>query len=50
MADNSGGGAGMGIVVGAILVVVIGIVFYLYTGGGDEADIKIELPEVSTDG
>ncbi|WP_417261123.1 hypothetical protein [Celeribacter sp.] len=48
--EKSGGNTGLGILVGAILVLVLGIAYYLFTGGdvppiGDEPEIQIDLPD-----
>jgi hypothetical protein len=54
MAENSsGGGAGMGVIVGALLVLVIVIVAFLAFGGGmfggqtKKVDVNINAPDVS---
>jgi hypothetical protein len=53
MADNSGGNAGMGIIVGAILVIVLVIVGFLAFGGGmfggqtKKVDVNISAPDIS---
>lgn len=53
MADNSsGGGAGMGLIVGALVVIVavIGIVMYTggnFGGGSKTVDVNIKAPTVS---
>jgi hypothetical protein len=54
MADDSGGGGSgfMGVIVGALLIAVIALGVFAYTGGlgGNTrtAEIKIEAPEVPT--
>ncbi len=55
MAENSsGGGAGMGVIVGALLVLVIAIVAFLAFGGGSmfggqtkKVDVSISAPDIS---
>ncbi|WP_156102998.1 hypothetical protein [Thioclava atlantica] len=48
MAQSNGRGA-MGFIVGALVVVVAGIVWYIYSGGEmpgqNDAEIKIDLPD-----
>lgn len=51
MADDSGGGSGfMGVIIGALLIAVIALGVFAYTGGFNgnnrTAEIKIEAPEV----
>ena len=52
MADNSGGGVGvLGVLVGALIVIVVGGGLLFATGklgGKDTATMKIELPKVTT--
>ena len=48
--NKTGGNTGLGILVGAMLVLVAGIAYYLFTGGdvppiGDEPEIQIDLPD-----
>lgn len=52
MADNSsGGGAGMGLIVGALVVIVAVIGIVMYTGGNfggsKTVDVNIKAPTVS---
>ncbi|WP_460273750.1 hypothetical protein [Celeribacter sp. ULVN23_4] len=53
MSNNSGNGnTGLGIIIGALVVVVAGIAYYLFTGGdvpplGDEPEIQIDLPDAN---
>jgi hypothetical protein len=50
MADNSGAMGGMGVIVGALLVVVLGLVVLFATGnlGGNSSTVKVEAPKVTT--
>jgi hypothetical protein len=52
MADDSGGGSGfMGVIVGALLIAVIALGVFAYTGGFNNthtAEVKIEAPQVPT--
>lgn len=52
MADNGGGGVGvLGVLVGALIVIVVGGGLLFATGklgGKDTATMKIELPKVTT--
>jgi hypothetical protein len=49
MSGNNGGNTGLGIIIGALVVVVAGISYYLFTGGdvpgADEPEIQIDLPD-----
>ncbi len=49
MADNSGGIGIMGVVIGALLVIVVGGGLLYATGnlGNNTSTVKIELPKVS---
>lgn len=50
MSDGPRGNSGMAFVLGAVVVVLAGVIWYIATGGdvpgNDKADIEIELPEV----
>jgi hypothetical protein len=50
MADSSGGIGVMGVLVGAIIVIVVGTGLLLATGtiGSNSSTVKIELPKVTT--
>jgi hypothetical protein len=52
MADDSGGSSGfMGVIIGALLIAVLALGVFAYTGGFNNtrtAEIKIEAPEVPT--
>jgi len=51
MADNSSGGVGvLGVLVGALIVIVVGggIVFATGTLGSKSTTLKVELPKIST--
>jgi hypothetical protein len=52
MADGSGGGAGMGVVVGALVVVVAIIGFVVFTGGNfgttKSVDVNVHAPSLPT--
>lgn len=53
MADNSGGGIGvLGVLVGALIVIVIGGGLLFATGnlGNNSSTVKLELPKVGTTG
>ena len=58
MADNNGAGAGLGLIAGILLVVLLGVGFLFATGkinlnGSKDVNIKVEAPQVpktSTDG
>lgn len=52
MADNSGGIGVMGVVVGALIVIVVGAGLLYATGtiGSSTSTVKIELPKVTTGG
>jgi hypothetical protein len=54
MADNSGGGIGvLGVLVGALIVIVIGGGLLFATGnlgGSNTSTLKVELPKVGTTG
>jgi len=55
MADDNGGGGGnafLGVVVGALLIAVVALGFFVMNQGmgGQSADISIEAPEVATPG
>ena len=54
MADNGSGGIGvLGVLVGALIVVVVGFGLLYATGnmgGGNTAAVKIELPKAPTTG
>ncbi|MBV9994057.1 MAG: hypothetical protein JO127_02475 [Caulobacteraceae bacterium] len=51
MADNSGGGAGLGVIVGGLLVAVLVIGFLVLNGGGiggsKHVDINVRAPDIS---
>jgi hypothetical protein len=51
MADNSGGIGVMGVIVGALLVIVVGggILYATGTIGSKSTTVKLELPKVTTD-
>ncbi|MBW6417123.1 hypothetical protein [Celeribacter sp. PS-C1] len=47
---KSGGNVGLGVLVGALIVIVAGLAAYIFTGGdipavGDEPEIQIDLPD-----
>jgi len=48
--DNNGGGGFTGVIIGALLVAMLGLGFFAYSGGFNEptesAEIQIEAPEV----
>jgi hypothetical protein len=49
MADNSGGMGAMGVIIGALLVLVIGGAVLFGTGmigGGNTSTVKIEAPKI----
>lgn len=52
MADNGGGGAGMGMIVGALVVVVaiIGVVFFTggNFGGSKNVNVNLHVPSASS--
>jgi hypothetical protein len=50
MADNSGGIGVMGVLVGALIVIVVGggLLFATGTIGSKSSTVKIELPKVTT--
>ena len=51
MADNGGGGIGvLGVLVGALIVIVVGGGILFATGnlGSNKSTVKIELPKVTT--
>jgi hypothetical protein len=52
MADNSSGIGIMGVLVGALIVIVVGggILFATGTIGSKSSTVKIELPKVTTGG
>jgi hypothetical protein len=51
MADNSGGIGVMGVLVGALIVIVVGggILYATGTIGSKSTTVKLELPKVTTD-
>jgi len=51
MADNSSGGVGvLGVMVGALIVIVVGggLLFATGTIGSKSSTVKLELPKIST--
>lgn len=50
MADNSGGIGVMGVLVGALIVIVVGAGLLFATGtiGSKSSTVKVELPKVTT--
>ncbi len=55
MADDRGGGGGnafLGVIVGALLIAVVALGFFVVNGGigGQTADISIEAPDIQTPG
>jgi hypothetical protein len=55
MAEDNGGGGGnafLGVIVGALLIAVVALGFFVMNGGmgGQTADINIEAPEAPTPG
>jgi len=53
MADNSGGGAGIGVIVGALVVVVALVGFFALSGGnmfggGHDTNVNVHVPSIST--
>lgn len=50
MADNSGGLGAMGVIVGALVVVVLGLAVLFFSGnlGGNSSTVKVEVPKVTT--
>lgn len=52
--DNGGGGSGFtGVIIGALLVAVLALGFFAYTGGfggGETAEISVEAPEIPSGG
>lgn len=51
MADNSSGGVGvLGVLVGALIVIVVGggLLFATGTIGSKSSTVKLELPKIST--
>ena len=54
MAQENSSAAGMGLVIGALAVALAGVLWFVYSGGDlpgeDQADIRIELPNVEVDG
>ena len=50
MADNSGGIGVMGVLVGALIVIVVGgaILFATGTIGSKSTTVKLELPKITT--
>lgn len=54
MADDRGGGgnAFLGVIVGALLIAVVALGFFVVNGGvgGQTADINIEAPDIQTPG
>lgn len=54
MAENSSGGAGMGVIVGVLLVLVVAIVgFFAYNsgmlgGGTKKVDVSVSAPSIPT--
>lgn len=57
MSDQSqseGGRVGLAFILGGVVVVLAGLVWYLYSGGElpgqDDPDVKIELPGVTIEG
>jgi hypothetical protein len=51
MAENSGGIGVMGVVVGALIVIVVGAGILYATGtiGSKSTKVKLELPKITTD-
>ena len=51
MADNSGGMGVMGVLIGALIVIVVGGVLLFATGtiGSKSSTVKLELPKITTD-
>ena len=51
MADNSGGNAFLGFILGGVVVVLAIIGFMMFSsgnfGGGDTSSVKIEVPKVT---
>ena len=52
MADNSGGIGVMGVLVGALIVIVVGggLLYATGTIGSNTSTVKIELPKITTGG
>ncbi|HEX5212389.1 MAG TPA: hypothetical protein VFW22_11730 [Pseudolabrys sp.] len=53
MADNSSGGVGvLGVLIGALIVIVVGGGLLFATGnlGGKTSTVKVELPKIGTTG
>jgi hypothetical protein len=55
MAEDNGGGGGnafLGVIVGALLIAVVALGFFVMNGGmgGQTADISIEAPEAPSPG
>ena len=50
MADNAGGTGVLGVLVGAMLVLIVGFAVLYATGnlGSNTASVKIEVPKVTT--
>ena len=51
MADNSSGGVGvLGVLIGALIVIVVGggLLFATGTIGSKSSTVKVELPKIST--
>jgi hypothetical protein len=50
MADNSGAMGGMGVIVGALVVIVIGLAVLFATGnlGSKSSTVKVEVPGATT--
>lgn len=53
MADNGGGNAFMGVILGAVVVGLVVLGFFVFTGrtgGGDSLNVKIDPPNIETPG
>ena len=53
MADNSGAGAGLGLIAGILLIALLGVGFLFATGkinldGSKDVNVKIEAPKLPT--